>query len=403
MATTSKEVQVLGADGTVTTEPIDANIFGTGTVAARPASGTAVGDIYIVDDAGLLRFDIWDGSTWVQATVQGPAGGTVADRVAAWTGTGGDQIKNTPVGVDGSGNLTGVGTVNGVTIEGHATRHLPGGADALTVGTPTAVLVGAAAAAGSANSFTRSDHQHGITAGVPVSVGTANAAGAASSVARSNHVHNHGTQTVETHHALVASTAAGFQPRSNRAATTNPGVGNDSSQGYAVGSYWINVTLDCAFICVDASVGAAIWKLFVQSGTPMSLWFSFGGNAVTEVGDFNTVSVGSNSSINISLFFPIDFASLVSLDVIGIPSSSFTNQDIDLTSDYGAAGELYNNHQGSNTTGLYSGTINQLFTLSEASLFASAAAGDYAGIMINHNSIGASIRYLGCRLRYIRS
>ena len=45
----------------------------------------------------------------------------------------------------------------------------------------------------------------------------------------------------------------------NLAATTDPGVGDDSDDGYSVGSRWINVTLDKEFACLDATVGAAVW------------------------------------------------------------------------------------------------------------------------------------------------
>ena len=47
----------------------------------------------------------------------------------------------------------------------------------------------------------------------------------------------------------------------NFAATTNPGTGDDSGDGYSVGSHWYNVTLDLAWYCIDATLTAAIWKL----------------------------------------------------------------------------------------------------------------------------------------------
>ena len=93
--------------------------------------------------------------------------------------------------LDMGGNaIQNVGDVDGVDVSGHASRHNPGGADSLALAAPTAVLVGASPSGGSATSYTRSDHQHGIAAGTPVAVGTANAAGSASSVARSDHVHS---------------------------------------------------------------------------------------------------------------------------------------------------------------------------------------------------------------------
>jgi hypothetical protein len=47
--------------------------------------------------------------------------------------------------------------------------------------------------------------------------------------------------------------------KNNFAATAAPGVTNDLDQGYGVGSIWINVTADNAYICEDASDGAAVW------------------------------------------------------------------------------------------------------------------------------------------------
>lgn len=45
----------------------------------------------------------------------------------------------------------------------------------------------------------------------------------------------------------------------NLDAATDPVVGTDSSLGYSPGSVWVNTTDDRAFVCVDATVGAAVW------------------------------------------------------------------------------------------------------------------------------------------------
>lgn len=67
MATTSAlVVSIDPATGTENVVSVDANIFGTGAVADRPASGQNVGDIYVVQDPGgqVWRLDIWDGTAW---------------------------------------------------------------------------------------------------------------------------------------------------------------------------------------------------------------------------------------------------------------------------------------------------------------------------------------------------
>lgn len=43
-------------------------------------------------------------------------------------------------------------------------------------------------------------------------------------------------------------------------ATANPGTGDDSADGFEVGSIWINLTADSVYMCTDASVGSAVWK-----------------------------------------------------------------------------------------------------------------------------------------------
>ena len=66
MSTTSRFVTYLATSGGIVTEEVDSPLFGFGTIAARPASGTTAGDLYVVIDGGLgaYRFEVWDGSTW---------------------------------------------------------------------------------------------------------------------------------------------------------------------------------------------------------------------------------------------------------------------------------------------------------------------------------------------------
>lgn len=53
--------------------------------------------------------------------------------------------------------------------------------------------------------------------------------------------------------------------------TIDPTANNDSSGGYAVGSFWVNVQQDKAFICVDASVGGAVWTQIGGDGQASSV------------------------------------------------------------------------------------------------------------------------------------
>lgn len=67
---------------------------------------------------------------------------------------------------------------------------------------------------------------------------------------------------VETLQELVERFLAGLQlpPKSNHAATAAPAITDDAADGYQVGSLWTNITTDTAYICCDATAGAAVWK-----------------------------------------------------------------------------------------------------------------------------------------------
>jgi hypothetical protein len=55
--------------------------------------------------------------------------------------------------------------------------------------------------------------------------------------------------------------------KSNLVATTSPVVTDDESEGYSVGSVWIDVSGDAAYTCVDATDGAAVWKAQGAAGS----------------------------------------------------------------------------------------------------------------------------------------
>lgn len=48
--------------------------------------------------------------------------------------------------------------------------------------------------------------------------------------------------------------------------TTAPTVNDDSGDGYSVGSMWYDTTADKAYVCLDATAAAAVWKEVTASG-----------------------------------------------------------------------------------------------------------------------------------------
>ncbi len=54
--------------------------------------------------------------------------------------------------------------------------------------------------------------------------------------------------------------------KTNLGSAVAPAVGDDSDDGYAVGSIWIDTTADRAYVCLDATVGSAVWTETTQAG-----------------------------------------------------------------------------------------------------------------------------------------
>jgi len=90
----------------------------------------------------------------------------------------------------GSYSITGVNLINSVNITSHSSRHLPGGSDALTTGTPSAI-------------------------GVTNQIGNINA------FARQDHIHAHGDQAGGTLHATASQSTAGFMSATDKVILDN--------------------------------------------------------------------------------------------------------------------------------------------------------------------------------------
>ena len=54
--------------------------------------------------------------------------------------------------------------------------------------------------------------------------------------------------------------------KNNYTATTDPGVGDDSEDGYSRGSIWINTSAGKAYICISAVLGSADWNQIDATG-----------------------------------------------------------------------------------------------------------------------------------------
>lgn len=59
--------------------------------------------------------------------------------------------------------------------------------------------------------------------------------------------------------------------KDNIAATTAPTVNDDAGDGYSPGSNWVDTTNDKVYVCVDSTIGAAIWNQYSGTGTPSGI------------------------------------------------------------------------------------------------------------------------------------
>lgn len=125
-----------------------------------------------------------------------------------------------------------------------------------------------------------------------------------------------------------------------------------------------------------------------------------GTNYANLQGDFRVRTIGGTSDFNFTFSVPLDFDTLVTIEMIGISLGTNAAADIDLSSDYGAIGESPSAHSEANTTITYNITSGTIVALDVSSVFTSISAGDFCGINIDHNSIGSDIDYIGIRLRY---
>lgn len=112
----------------------------------------------------------------------------------------------------------------------------------------------------------------------------------------------------------------------NYDATTDPLVTDDNVAGYAVGSRWINVTLDKEFVALDVSTGAAVWVETTGAGgasTFLSLSDTPGSYAGAAL-DFVRVNAGETA---------LEFVTLVEADNAAVQARRTT--DFTITGTFG--------------------------------------------------------------------
>jgi endonuclease YncB( thermonuclease family) len=103
---------------------------------------------------------------------------------------------------------------------------------------------------------------------------------------------------------FAATAAAGPQlppeamrPLNNYTATSAPTVNDDAGDGYSTNSLWVNVSTDIAYVCVDATAGAAVWQK-LGSMTSFTIVGDSGSSAIT---DGNNLTIGGATGIDVTV------------------------------------------------------------------------------------------------------
>ena len=84
----------------------------------------------------------------------------------------------------------------------------------------------------------------------------------------------------------------------NLSATAAPGVGDDSGDGYAIGSIWLDTTNDNIYMATDVTVGAANWEqISGAGGGAVDSVFGRTGAVIAASGDYDATEVSYDSGV----------------------------------------------------------------------------------------------------------
>ncbi len=139
---------------------------------------------------------------------------------------------------------------------------------------------------------------------------------------------------------------------------------------------------------------------------PESKCISFDSGGTSIDGNHRLLVIASTGNDNIGFIVPVDFVSLVSLELIGyaIDGTAFgASKDIDLVSEYALDGELRNNTTESDTVTTYTAgsALKEWFEWDISGVFSSIAAEDRCSLNIEHKTdVGGNIGYLGIEMTY---
>ncbi len=120
----------------------------------------------------------------------------------------------------------------------------------------------------------------------------------------------------------------------NLSATAAPTSGDDTGDGYTVGSLWADTTNDKAYICLDATLSAAVWAEITgvaqSGGGAVDSVFGRTGAVVAANGDYSTDNISDDS----------DYAKANLTAVLNAIGQTDANQDIAISGKQDADSDL---------------------------------------------------------------
>lgn len=122
----------------------------------------------------------------------------------------------------------------------------------------------------------------------------------------------------------------------------------------------------------------------------------------TNVSNQRVRQIAGTGAFRFPFAIPADAKEILSVRLLGFPTAAFTDENIELTAEYGQrSGEPYNQHVETDLTSLYSGAASQNFAWDiKSKVLTAVAAGDAGGVFVDHKGIGTSVNYRGIEVRY---
>lgn len=139
--------------------------------------------------------------------------------------------------------------------------------------------------------------------------------------------------------------------------------------------------------------------LTAQLATTHEMFIAPSPIAITPValGDFVITPIQSGQFINFVFRVPTGFSAISSMKVVMIPDATESIQ-YDITSDYGASGEAYNNTSESSLNIQPAVTASQIYEADVSGVFTTIAAGDYCGLKFFSDT--TALRIVGLSFKY---